>query len=278
MTTLDGKIVLVTGAGGGFGREMIRQFLQAGSYLVLADQEQGTLHDVVTTVVATLGRVPGKILGYVAADLTTSEGSTDLHRQVQAITFHVDILVNNAGIAYSGPFTAIPQPSWEQLMQINLLAPLRLTALFLPDMLAQRRGHIANVSSSAGLVGTPGLAAYATAKWGLRGFGESLAGEVEPYGVRVTTIYPFFARTPILGSLQFGNGPRQVIPDWLLYDPQFVVAALLDGIRHNTRHVYPGAIPKLLDALQRFTPWALPLLGRSLRSEAPIAVPPPSKT
>lgn len=270
MTILHSKIVVITGAGGGFGREMIRQFLQAGSYLVLADRDPASLQQAVTQMTATLGPVPGKILGFVVADLATEAGCDDLHRQVQAITPLVDILVNNAGIAYNGPFTAIPQDKWERLVQLNLLAPMRLTARFLPEMIRRRSGHLVNVSSSAGLVGTPGLAAYSASKWGLRGFGEAIANEVEELGVAVTTIYPFFARTPILQSEQFGLAEPQTLPDWMLYEPSFVVAALLDGIRKRKRHVYPGSLPKLIDAIQRFTPALTPRLSR-LRQPAPEA-------
>lgn len=262
MTTLHSKIVVITGAGGGFGREMIRQFLQAGSFLVLADREPASLQQAVTEVTATLGPVPGKILGFVVADLASEAGCTDLHRQVQAITPTVDILVNNAGIAYNGPFPVIPQEKWERLMEVNLLAPMRLTAKFLPAMIQRRSGHLVNISSSAGLVGTPGLAAYSASKWGLRGFGEAIAHEVEGLGVGVTTIYPFFARTPILQSEQFGLTEPQTLPDWLLYEPSFVVAALLDGIRKRKRHVYPGALPRLINAIQRFAPWLTPRLAR----------------
>jgi short-subunit dehydrogenase len=260
MTSLDGKIVLITGAGGGFGREMVRQFLGAGSSVMLADRDRTALSQAITSIAAGAEQARGKILGYAIADLAAEAGCDTLHRQVQAITPHIDVLVNNAGIACGGPFDAIPYEQWERLMQVNLLAPMRLTARFLPGMIARRSGHIANVSSAAELVGTPGLAAYSAAKWGLRGFGEALANEVEACGIAVTTIYPFFARTAILDPPQFGVVQRQTLPDWMLYDPQFVVAALIDGIRKRKRHVYPGAIPKVINVIQRFAPWAIPRL------------------
>jgi short-subunit dehydrogenase len=268
MTALEGKVVLITGAGGGFGREMIRQFLEAGSYLILADREHTALHAAASTIAARMRpQRQGKLLGYIAADLSSAAGCDDLYQQSRAIAPQIDLLINNAGIAVGGPFTAIPQEQWERLMQINLLAPMRLTARFLPEMIARGSGHIVNVSSSAGLVGTPGIAAYSAAKWGLRGFGEAIANECDGHGIVVTTIYPFFARTPILDAPQFGV-EKQTLPSWILYEPQFVVAALLDGIRRNKRHVYPGWIPKIIAWVQRFAPWATPLLTRPLRPKA----------
>lgn len=264
MPALDGKIVLITGAAGGFGREMIRQLLQAGSYLILADRELAALHAAASAIAPALerGTAHGRILGYVAADLSSRVGCDELVRQVKAIAPALDVLINNAGIAYGGPFADVPQDNWERLMEIDLLAPMRLTAAFLPEMIARRSGHIVNVSSSAGLVGVGGLAAYATAKWGLRGFGASLAQDVAPHNIAVTTIYPFFARTPILNSEQFGSAAPQTLPDWLLYDPADVVAALVRGIQRGQLDVYPGAIPRLLDLVQRLAPWLLPLLAR----------------
>jgi len=262
MTTLDGKIVLITGAGGGFGREMIRQFLAAGSHLILADRD-AVLLDQIAANVASQPNTNGKILGYLAADLASEAGCDDLYRQAQALAPHVDVLVNNAGIAYGGPFTAVPTMHWERLMQVNLLAPMRLTARFLPGMMARQSGHIVNISSVAGLVGVPGIVSYSTAKWGLRGFSEALANEVAVHGIAVTAIYPFFARTAILESPQFG--PEQPpLPNWMLYTPQFIVAALLDGIRKRKRHVYPGMIPKVINLIQRFVPFAVPRLTQPL--------------
>lgn len=254
MTRLDGKVVLITGAGGGFGREMIRQFLRAGSYLVLADRDRDLLHRAASDVAPLALSDRGKILGYVIADLATDAGCDDLHRQTQAITPHVDVLINNAGIGVSGPFADIPPPHWERLMAVNLLAPMRLTARFLPGMIARGSGHLVNVSSVAGLVGVPGIAAYSASKWGLRGFGNAIGNEYAAQGIAVTTVYPFFARTAILDSLHFGP-KRDPLPAWMVYQPSVVVAALIKSIQANKRHVYPGAIPKLIDLAQRLVPW-----------------------
>lgn len=268
MQSLQGNIVLITGAGGGFGQAMIRQFLQAGSQLVLADLSQDKILQAVKHVTNAPGgkAFTGKILGFIAADLADPAGSEALYRQCLAITPTIDILINNAGIAYAGRLVDVPQERWEQLMQVNLLAPMRLTAKFLPSMIARRSGHIVNISSVAGLLGVPGLSSYCTAKFGLRGFGTALAAELAPYDIGVTNIYPYFARTPILQAERFGSMPLNTPPDQILYDPEFVIAELIKGIRERRLHVYPGAMPWLIDRLQRLAPWALPLVLRSRRS------------
>jgi NAD(P)-dependent dehydrogenase (short-subunit alcohol dehydrogenase family) len=109
MKSLRDKTILVTGAGGGFGREMICQFVAAGSHLVLSDLSLPALHRAVAETLAAGGRAtPGTILGTVEADLSDRAGTEQPYRRTQAIAPTLDILVNNAGIAFSGPIYAVP--------------------------------------------------------------------------------------------------------------------------------------------------------------------------
>lgn len=266
MTSLQQRVVLITGAAGGFGQEMVRQFSQAGSRLIVTDRPGA---DVVAQTERLLDALdpptgPEALLGGVEADLTTAEGAAAVYAAATALTPTVDMVVNNAGVAHFGPFHAVPPANWEALMQVNLLAPMRLTALFLPDMMARRAGHLVNIVSSAGLSPSPGLAAYSASKFGLRAFGASLAAELRPLGIAVTNCYPFFARTPILDSEQFGVRRRFTVPDSAMYDPAFVIRALLQGIREDAVHVLPGAIPKAIDVVERLAPSLTPVLARWL--------------
>ncbi|NOK57640.1 MAG: hypothetical protein GFH27_549303n95 [Chloroflexi bacterium AL-W] len=269
MKSLQDKIVLITGAGGGFGQVMIRQFLQAESNLILTDLHEDPLRQTAEMIHAALGKDLAKnnILGCFGADLGSASGADKVFQQCQIITPHIDILVNNAGIALYGLHTDVPQDRWEQLMQINLLAPMRLTAKFAPAMMQRRSGHIVNISSAAGLVGTPGLASYCATKFGLRGFGEALHTELRRHRVDVTNIYPFFARTPILQAEQFGSQPRRTVPDKFVDDPDFIIAELIQGIRRRKLHVYPGKMSKRINFLKRVAPWVIPLLDRRIMTK-----------
>lgn len=263
MPTLDRKTVLITGAAGGFGRELTRQLLHEGSLLILSDRTQVDLYRAAAEVAAELGGpVRGRILGFIAADLASTEGATALAAQAQAIAPQIDVLINNAGLSYLGAFTDVPQDRWEMIMQVNLLAPMRMTAALLPGMIDHGSGHIVNISSCAGLIGTPNLVAYSTSKFGLRGFGEGLGNELERHGIGVTTIYPYFARTPILDSEHFGNAPTPELPGGRIDEPRMVIAQLIAGVKADRRHVYPGPTAKLIYQLQKPGPWALPALLR----------------
>jgi short-subunit dehydrogenase len=255
MKSLSSQVVLLTGAAGGFGRALTRLLLREGCALILADRERAPLVEAAEAAARGVEGMPGRVLGFVTADLAAAHGSDALHAAATQISPRVDLLVNNAGIAVYGRIDRIPRERWEPLMQINLLAPMRLTELFLPQMLARRAGHIVNISSAAGLVGAPGLSVYNASKFGLRGFTEALAREVRREGVDVTGIYPFFARTPIMHSPQFGGDePRRTVPPFLVGDPDKIMAALVRGIKARHVHVYPTWTARLADLLRRLAP------------------------
>jgi short-subunit dehydrogenase len=191
------------------------------------------------------------VLGFAAADLGDPAGAAALYAAATKVSPRIDILVNNAGLALYGRIDHVPAGQGERLMQVNLLAPMGLTRLALPQMAARGAGHIVNISSCAGLVGAPGLGAYAASKFGLRGFGEALARDLRGTGVDVTTIYPFFTRTPILDSPQYGVARRRGLPAPVVGDPDRVMAALVRGMRRRQAHVYPGAIARAVDLLRR---------------------------
>jgi short-subunit dehydrogenase len=252
MKELRGQVALITGAAGGFGRPLARLLLREGCELILADRRPGQLREAAAAAARVEVEAPGRVLGFVAADLGEAGGAAALYEAAAGISPRVDILVNNAGLGIYGPIDQIPPEKWEAVMQVNLLAPMRLAALFLPQMIARRSGHIVNICSAASLVGARGLGVYSASKFGLRGFTESLAADVRGQGVDVTGIYPFFARTAILESEQYGDeGRRARVPGPLIGDPERIMAALVRGIKGRAIHVYPDRIARLIDLLRR---------------------------
>lgn len=264
MTQLNNAVVLITGATGGFGQEFTQQLLRAGSRLILTDRDGEALKRQVAELQSAIAT--GEVLACLEADLSTAAGCEWLYHQVQTLNIPIDILINNAGIAVFGRMDEVPSEEWERLMQVNLLAPMRLSSRFVADMIARRSGHIVNISSAAGWVATAGLTHYATSKFGLRGFSEGLRAEVEPYNVRVTAVYPFFSRTPILQAKRYGTLAEEVeeLPDQLITDPAAVISRTIQGIERNQRHVFPDRVADILHRLKRFTPWLLDWKNRSL--------------
>ncbi|MFQ4139956.1 SDR family NAD(P)-dependent oxidoreductase [Nodosilinea sp. PGN35] len=244
MTQLQSAVVLITGAAGGFGQELTRQLLQKGSRLILTDRPEVDLRSQASQLQATLGRSPGEIIDCLSADLANSAGCEELYRQTQALNLPIDVLINNAGIAILGHMVDIPPERWEQLMEINLMAPMRLSTRFAADMVARRRGHIVNISSLAGWIAMPGLTAYAASKFGLRGFSEGLRHEVAPHEIKVTTVCPCFSRTPMLQCDRFGlwNQIDKTVPIPFTTDPARVMTRTVRAIERNQSEVFPDAI------------------------------------
>ncbi len=261
MTDPANKTVLITGAGGGFGSHMARQFRAAGAKLILTDVSDLALRDVAD-------ETGDDLVAAVIADLATEEGCDAVARACAARDTVPDILVNNAGIGVAGRLDHVPRHRWETLMQLNLLAPMRLSNLFVQDMVERGSGHIVNISSLAGWVGSRGLSSYCASKFGLRGFGESLAADLEGTGVHVTNVYPCFSRTAILHSPQYGYRERREVPAYLVSEPADVVRQIIKGVRRERLHVFPDRYSRLVHYISRFAPWLLPVLDRRMQAEA----------
>ncbi len=260
MTDLNNALVLVTGATGGFGRHFIDQLVDLGSRLIVSDLDDAALE----TLLSELGSGRERVEAAVACDLSAAAGPSALHAELKRRGLSPDVIINNAGVGVAGRIDLVPAERWEALMQINLLAPMRLTTLFLPDMVERRAGHIVNVSSLAGWVGSPYISSYCATKFGLRGFSEGLAMDIDEYGIRVSTIYPSFSDTPIIHSDQFGFDEPRAVPPEILSNPADVVRRSLRGVQRNRRHIFPDATSKLTHYLVRFVPGAVTLLQRRL--------------
>ena len=254
MTQLNNAVIVLTGASGGFGQQFTRQLLKAGSHLILTDLNETILQKQVETIQEEI--TTGKVIACLGIDLSDRNGCETLYNSVKALNIPVDILINNAGIGLYGRMDEVPSEKWEQLMQVNLLTPMRLSSLFMADMIARKKGHIVNISSVAGWIAPAGMAHYSTSKFGLRGFSEGLFNEVKNYNVKVTAVYPFFSRTPILQSERYGTLAQDngVIPDNLVTDPSKVIEKTIQAIIHNKLHTFPDATAKQLYYLKQYFP------------------------
>ncbi|WP_299486312.1 SDR family NAD(P)-dependent oxidoreductase [Acaryochloris sp. IP29b_bin.137] len=254
MTELNNAVVLLTGATGGFGQELTQLLLAAGSRVMRTDIDANLLEQ--QSEVLHQHTHLGELLPSIVANLGSEDGCKFLYQQVQSLCYPIDILINNAGIAMYGRMDEIPAQNWELMMQINLLAPMRLCNLLVKEMIARRRGHIVNISSVAGWMAPSGLTAYATSKFGLRGLSEGLRNDVKHFNVKVTAVYPFFSRTPILHSDSFGSLAQGTtdLPNWLTTDPHKIMQATVRGIQQNKAEVFPDVQGQVLTRLKRYMP------------------------
>ena len=184
MTDFSGKRVWITGASSGIGAGMAKAFGGAGATVILSGRDRVALAEVAS------GIQDPVILPFEVTDYAILE----------AVVHHagrVDILINNAGISQRGLFEDTGLDVYRQIMEVDFFAPVALTKLVLPQMLARGEGHVAVTASVAGKVGSPQRTGYSAAKHAVMGFYDSLRTEIEHRGVKVTTIVPGFVRTQI---------------------------------------------------------------------------------
>ncbi|MFJ8826234.1 oxidoreductase [Streptomyces sp. NPDC102467] len=180
---LAGKRALVTGGSRGIGAAIVRQLLDAGAQ-VLATARSKT--DTVPDGAA-----------FVEADVRTRAGAEAIAEAAREALGGVDILINNAGGARPFPSaSAIPDEEWQDQLDLNFLASVRLDSLLTPDMRERRSGVVVHVSSAAVPTSAPPFLHYTAAKAALQNYSRGLALELAPFGVRVNAVSPGRTTTP----------------------------------------------------------------------------------
>ncbi|GHJ34451.1 oxidoreductase [Streptomyces sp. TS71-3] len=180
---LAGKRALVTGGSRGIGAAVVRRLLDAGA-------------DVLTTARSATSTVPDGAT-FVAADVRTRAGAQALATAAQDVLGGVDVVVHNVGGAR--PYkdaSAIPDEEWQEALDLNYLASVRLDSLLVPGMRDRRSGTIVHVSSAAVLTPVGPFLHYTAAKAALENYSRGLALELAPSGIRVNTVTPGRVATP----------------------------------------------------------------------------------
>lgn len=183
---LAGRVALVTGAGKGFGYAIADAFLAAGADVVLHYRSS---KDGCQQLVEQAGARGVRAVA-VQADLARAEGVASLVEQARAAFGFVDVLVNNAGSMRVGSFLDSTEDDWDADLDVNVLAPLRLTRAVAPMMVERGYGKIVNLSSQLALRGWERGAVYAGTKGFLLSWTKSLAVELGRYGINVNAVGP----------------------------------------------------------------------------------------
>ncbi|WP_329547859.1 oxidoreductase [Streptomyces sp. NBC_01356] len=186
------KTWLITGSSRGLGRALAEAVLAAGHQLVATARRPEQLDDLV--------RRFGDRVRAVALDVTDPAAARAAVQQAVDSFGRLDVLVNNAGYADVASIEDVTEDAFRAQIDTNLHGVVNVTKAALPVLREQGSGHIVQVSSVGGRVGTPGLSAYQAAKWAVGGFSEVLAQEVAPFGIKVTVIEPGGLRTDWAGS------------------------------------------------------------------------------
>jgi short-subunit dehydrogenase len=186
MNAANRETVLITGASSGIGLELAKCFAADGCRLILVARSQDALEKLAEEL-----RCKNKIEAVVlSADLSLPETPKLIFEKLSAQNISVDLLVNNAGFGLHGAFAELPLQRQLEMLQVNITALTEITGLFLPGMIARRRGGILNVGSVAGFLPGPGMAVYYATKAYVLLFTEALAEELAGTGLTVTVLCP----------------------------------------------------------------------------------------
>jgi 2-hydroxycyclohexanecarboxyl-CoA dehydrogenase len=201
MKGLNGKVALVTGAGGVIGRAIALRLAEERAVIGVLDRDRENAEKTVASVQAAGGR--GVAL---AADITDDDAVTRAVRELGEAAGPVDVLVNCAGWDRLAKFVDTDPALWDRLIAINLRGPIALHHAVLAGMIERKRGTIVNIASDAGRVGSTGESVYAACKGGIIAFTKSIAREVAGRGISVNVVCPGPTDTPIFRSfLQEGE-------------------------------------------------------------------------
>lgn len=213
---LEGKIVLLTGASSGMGKQMALLFAKEGAKVVAVARRMNKLEEISKQA----SDFPGEIIP-LEGDVSRDEDIDNMINHTMNKYGRIDVLINNAGILDNFiPLGELTDELWDRVLNINLTAPMKLARKAIPIMEEQEKGNIINISSLGGIHGGRAGAAYSASKFGLTGLTKNIAYMYAEKGIRCNAICPGGVETEIMNTLQ---------------PSQFGMERIMKGTSNNTR-------------------------------------------
>ncbi|KAI1300213.1 Epidermal retinol dehydrogenase 2 [Halotydeus destructor] len=224
---IRGKVIVITGAGQGLGRELAVQLSQEETRLALIDVNDNSVNAVAEEV----NVAGGEALAYTC-DVRNENLVREVIDKIRHDFGHIDILVNNAGIVQCKPFEKLDSEAVKRTFDVNVLSHFWTTKAVLGEMKERGSGHIVAISSIAGLIGTANLVDYCASKHAVVGLMSALEREVHANNqnrhIFLTTICPL-----VIGTGMF-KGPQSRFPSLFpVSTPQYVATKIIDAIKEN---------------------------------------------
>jgi NADP-dependent 3-hydroxy acid dehydrogenase YdfG len=256
MSSFEGKVAVITGAGSGIGRALALNLAAKGAKLALSDIDADGLAETVRAA-----QVCG---AEVKADRLNVAERDEVLAYADDVVAHFGVVhqvYNNAGIAHNGNVENSDFKDMERIMDVDFWGVVNGTKAFLPHVIASGDGHIVNISSLFGLVPAPGQSAYNAAKFAVRGFTEALRQEmlVAGHPVKVTCVHPGGIKTAVARNATVCDGEdaatfAEFFDKYLaLHSPEMAAATIVDGVSDGRARVVIGWEAKALDVLARVT-------------------------
>ena len=194
MNTFQNKLIIITGGSSGIGQALARQLAEKGAHIHIWARREGLLKETL----ATLGGEGNH--AYRVVDVGEREQVENAFAHLQSEVGVPDIIINNAGVTHPSYIEKTPIEIFEQMIQVNYLGTVYLTQIALPAMLKRGKGHIVNVSSTAGFIGAFGFGAYGASKFAVRGYTDVLRSEMKYRGIDVSIVFPPDTDTPMMAD------------------------------------------------------------------------------
>ena len=245
MKTLMGKRVLITGAGHGIGRSQSLAFAREGAVILGTDMNAESLPQLADDIRAAGGEAHTFVL-----DVTDEEQIRDVRNEINNSVGPIDCLVNNAGVVSGGAFLDIPLEKHLLTYRVNTLALVAMTHIFLPDLLTREQAHIVHIASASGFVGLPFGTTYASSKWAVIGFSESLRQELQELGHRhvgVTAVCPGYIKTGMFDGVKSPRGMKMLTPE-------LIAARVVSGVKRNKPLVIEPPMARLAPMMLGIVP------------------------
>lgn len=226
----------MTGASSGIGEAIARRLAAEGTDLVVVARDE----DQLTALAAELEQRHGVRVDVQPSDLSSPVARDAVEKRVAASEDPIDLLVNSAGFGSSGPFAELPVAREEQMVELNVVAVLRLCSAALSAMLERGQGNILNIASVAALYPAPDTATYAATKAFVCSFSDALHEETRGTGVGVTASLPGLTRT----RFHQRSGSTVSTPEFAWTSAEDVARVSLDATAAGKARVVPGALYK----------------------------------
>jgi NAD(P)-dependent dehydrogenase (short-subunit alcohol dehydrogenase family) len=262
---VNGKVVVVTGAGSGMGRELTLELVKRGALVAAVDMRAETLEETKKLALAAGGKVEAFIL-----DVSDDAKVNALPALVEAKLGSADALINNAGIIQ--PFVMIKDLTVEaaaKVMNVNFHGPLMLTKAFLPGLLSKPEAHILNVSSMGAYAPVPGQSVYGASKAAIKLFTEGLRSELLTSNVGVTIVFPGAIATNITANsgIEIPAGASSDASKFKTTDAGLAARLMVDAIEANKPRLCIGQDAKMMDIMSRINPvWAAGVIYKQMKS------------
>ena len=254
------KVVLITGASSGIGKQTAIEFAKLGSSIILVARRKNKLEQVENELkefnVNTLVCV---------CDVSKKDQVLEMSKIVIAKFTSIDILVNNAGFAIYGSIFDLSIDEIESQMETNYFGMVYCTKNFLPLIKKKKSGHIVNVASVAASFGLPGIASYCASKFAMLGFSEGLKHELVGTGVGITVVSPIMVKTDFFNHPSFEKMPKYS-PTSL--DSKTVAKAILKAANSSRLEIITPSIVRVAVWLKHTFPYFInPVLGKSFKKQ-----------